>query len=67
MELFEKCTFSGFKICVPYIGCIHNGDFYSNPMLLMQVWSMDHTLRNAVLVEIWRILYTKGASLVTQW
>ena len=21
MELFEKCTFSGFKICVPYIGC----------------------------------------------
>ena len=41
------------------LGTIHNRDFYSNPMLLTQVCSMDHTLRNTVLVEIWRILYPR--------
>ena len=52
MEFIVKCTFSGFipRFVFPILGAIQNGDFYSNPMLLTQVWSMDHTLRNTVLI-----------------
>ena len=57
MENAFSCFIPRFVF--PILGTIHNGDFYSNPMLLTQVCSMDHTLRNTVLVEIWRILYTR--------
>ena len=52
-----SCFIPRFMFAI--LGTIHNRDFYSNPMLLTQVCSMDHTLRNSVLVEIWRILYPR--------